>query len=227
VPLAVCAVFSYVETRRHGLASMSKRLIVGISGASGAMLAVRFVSLAANHPDVSELHVVVTNNALRVASDELEPPASTPAALMGAANLTPELRRKVVLHSDGDIAASIASGSFTTAGMVVIPCSSGMLAAVAHGISRGLVQRAADLTLKERRPLVLALRETPFSLVHAENIVTATRAGAIVMPPIPAFYAGQSWDAYLDHFALRVLDRFGLDAGRDDLRWSGPTHRQK
>jgi 4-hydroxy-3-polyprenylbenzoate decarboxylase len=95
------------------------------------------------------------------------------------------------------------------------------VASIAHGISRDLIQRAADLTLKERRRLVIALRETPLSLVHAENILKATQAGAIVMPPVPSFYAGQSWDAFLDHFSMRVLDLFGVDIGRDDLRWKG------
>src|SRR5512135_2293204 len=105
--------------------------------------------------------------------------------------------------------------------MVILPCSAGTLASIAHGISRDLIQRAADLTLKERRRLVLALRETPLSLIHAENILAVTRAGAIVMPPVPSFYAGQSWDDFLDHFAMRVLDLFGIASDRDDLRWKG------
>ncbi|MCM2313542.1 MAG: UbiX family flavin prenyltransferase [Thermoanaerobaculia bacterium] len=198
-----------------------KRLIVGISGASGIALAVRLLEIAAAHHRVSELHVVVSNSSLRVASSELVPPASTPAAILERCRLDAASRAKLSVHPNADIGAVIASGSYVTDGMVIVPCSAGTLASIAHGISRDLIQRAADLTLKERRRLVIALRETPLSLVHAENIVTATRAGAIVMPPVPSFYAGQSWDSYLDHFAMRVLDLFGIDIGRDDLRWKG------
>ena len=198
-----------------------KRLIVAISGASGIELAVRFLRTAAAHHRIDRLHVVVSNSSLRVAMSELDPPASTPEALIDACALDPAARSKVTLHPNADIGAVIASGSYVMDGMVVIPCSSGTLGSIAHGISRDLIQRAADLTLKERRPLVIALRETPLSLIHAENIVTATRAGAIVMPPVPSFYAGQNWDDYLDHFAMRVLDLFGVDIGRDDLRWKG------
>jgi 2,5-furandicarboxylate decarboxylase 2 len=198
-----------------------KRLIVGISGASGIALAIRFVELAAAHRDVSELHLVVSNSSLRVAMSELDPPGSTPAAILGHCRLDEPARAKIAIHPNADIGAVIASGSFVTDGMVILPCSAGTLASIAHGISRDLIQRAADLTLKERRRLVIALRETPLSLVHAENILKATQAGAIVMPPVPSFYAGQSWDAFLDHFSMRVLDLFGVDIGRDDLRWKG------
>lgn len=200
-----------------------KRLIVGISGASGIALAVRFIEVAAAHQRVSQLHVVVSNSSLRVASSELTPPASTPAAILEHCRLDAAARAKLSIHPNADIGAAIASGSFLTDGMVILPCSAGTLASIAHGISRDLIQRAADLTLKERRRLIIALRETPLSLVHAENIVTATRAGAIVMPPVPSFYAGQSWSSYLDHFAMRVLDLFGIDIGREDLRWKGAS----
>ncbi len=203
--------------------SNGKRLIVGISGASGIALAVRFVELAAAHPHVAELHVVASNSSLRVASAELNPPASTPSAILDRCQLDVASRAKISIHPNADVGAVIASGSFLTDGMVIVPCSAGTLASIAHGISRDLIQRAADLTLKERRRLVIALRETPLSLVHAENILAATRAGAVVMPPVPSFYAGQSWGAYLDHFSMRVLDLFGIDIGRDDLRWKGAS----
>ncbi|MGK2858768.1 MAG: UbiX family flavin prenyltransferase [Thermoanaerobaculia bacterium] len=200
-----------------------KRLIVGISGASGIALAIRLIEIAATHDRVSQLHVVVSNSSLRVASSELVPPASTPAAILDRCRIDPAYRAKISIHPNADIGAVIASGSFLTDGMVIVPCSAGTLASIAHGISRDLIQRAADLTLKERRRLVIALRETPLSLVHAENILAATRAGAIVMPPVPSFYAGQSWGSYLDHFAMRVLDLFGIDIDRDDLRWKGAS----
>jgi polyprenyl P-hydroxybenzoate/phenylacrylic acid decarboxylase-like protein len=136
-----------------------KRLIVGISGASGIALAVRFIEIAAAHQRVSQLHVVVSNSSLRVASSELTPPASTPAAILEHCRLDAVSRAKLSIHPNADIGAAIASGSFLTDGMVILPCSAGTLASIAHGISRDLIQRAADLTLKERRRLVIALRE--------------------------------------------------------------------
>lgn len=165
------------------------------------------------------LHLVVSPNALRVASHECDPPLTTPAAMVARAIPDERSRARVTIHNHQDIGAPIASGSYPVDGMVVIPCSSGTLASIANGTSRGLIQRAADLMLKERRPLILALRETPFSRIHAENILRVTDAGAVVMPPIPSFYAGESWDDFLDHFVMRVLDFFGVDSGRDDLRW--------
>jgi polyprenyl P-hydroxybenzoate/phenylacrylic acid decarboxylase-like protein len=196
-----------------------KRLVVGVSGASGISLAVNFLRLAASSDEIERLHLVVSNNALRVGAHELDPPATTPAAVIERCGLEPDEVAKIEIHPAADIGASIASGSYKTDGMIVIPCSSGTLASIAHGTSRGLIQRAADLTLKERRTLILVLRETPLSLIHAENIVTATRAGAIVMPPIPSFYAGESWDASLRHFAMRALDLFGIELEMDELRW--------
>jgi 2,5-furandicarboxylate decarboxylase 2 len=198
-----------------------KRIVVGISGASGSILAVELIRALARHQEVETIHVVATANALRVSASELDPPASTPAAIVQACILEDGEREKVVHHPDGDIGANIASGSYLTDSMVIIPCSSGTLAAIAHGISRGLVQRTADLTLKERRRLILVLRETPLSMIHAANILAATQAGAIVMPPIPSFYAGQSWEDFLTHFTMRVLDLLGLDTDPAGMRWDG------
>lgn len=199
---------------------MGIRIVVGITGASGIALATHFLRVAAQHDAIERIDLVVTHNAIRVAVSELGEHANTPAAIVSRCGISAEATGKIVHHSDDDVAAPIASGSFLTHGMVVIPCSSGTLGSIANGISRGLIQRAADLTLKERRKLILALRETPLSLIHAENIVSVTRAGAIVMPPVPAFYiGGETWEQYLDHFAMRVLDLFGVDSGRADLRW--------
>ncbi|MBW3671561.1 MAG: UbiX family flavin prenyltransferase, partial [Acidobacteria bacterium] len=177
------------------------------------------MKMAAENEDLRKLHVVFSPHALRVAAHEMDPPATNGQAIVSRAGIDPAAEQKIELHPDSDIGATIASGSYQVDGMAVLPCSSGTLASIAHGISRGLIQRAADLTLKERRPLVLALRETPFSLIHAENIVAVTRAGAIVAPPIPAFYAGESWDRYLEHFAMRVLDLLGVRVDRAELRW--------
>lgn len=218
-------VYSCVMTRlrrREG----PLRLVLGVSGASGTSLAIHFLKAAVPLEAVETIHLVVSANALRVSAHECDPPATTPAAFVERVGLAPELREKIVLQHHQDIGAPIASGSFPVDGMAVIPCSSGTLASIAAGTSRGLIQRAADLMLKERRPLVLALRETPFSRIHAENILRVTDAGAVVMPPIPSFYAGETWDAYLDHFAMRVLDFFGVDSSRDDLRWKSGDEKE-
>ena len=198
-------------------------LILGISGASGTRVGLRALALFSGSPDVSHLHLVVSPRALIVAQDEVLASIRTPEAFVEAAGLGAEVRAKVVIHGDGAIDAAISSGSFRTRGMAVLPCSSGTLGAIAHGISRGLLQRAADVCLKERRPLVLGLRETPLSLVHAENILAATRAGAIVAPPVPAFYAARTADDMLDAYLLRVADLLGIRVETKDYRWKGAS----
>ena len=128
-----------------------------------------------------------------------------------------------VVHQPGDLAAAISSGSFLTMGMVVAPCSMGTLAAIAHGLSDNLLARAADVTLKERRPLVLVPRETPLSLIHLRNMVAVTEAGATVLPPVPGFYhRPTSIDDLLNHTTGKVLDQFGIE---HELfrRWTSPT----
>ena len=127
-----------------------------------------------------------------------------------------------VVYKRRDIAAAIASGSFLTAGMYVAPCSMKTLAGIATGLADNLITRAADVTLKERRRLLLLTRETPLNLVHLRNMVTVTEMGAIVMPPVPAFYAGpQSIDDIVQHTVSRMLDAFGLNPGNGIRRWSG------
>jgi flavin prenyltransferase len=201
-------------------ASGPQPLILGVSGASGARLALRALALFAGSEDVSSLHLVVSPRALVVANDEEGIPRDVESFVVAAA-LSEEARARLVVHDDSAIDAVIASGSFQTRGMAVIPCSGGTLAAVAHGLSRGLLQRAADVCLKERRRLVLALRETPLSLVHAENVLAATRAGAVVAPPVPAFYAGRTAEELLDAFLLRVADLLGIRIDTKDFRWRG------
>lgn len=199
----------------------SRRLILGISGASGARLGLRALSLLAASVGLDELHVVVSPRALVVARDELALDIRSAADLVAAAGLDAESRARVVLHGDEVIDASIASGSFRTRGMAVLPCSAGTLASIAHGTSRGLLQRAADVCLKERRRLVLGLRETPYSLVHAENILAVTRAGAIVAPPVPAFYAARTAEEMLDAYLLRIADLLDVPISTADYRWKG------
>jgi 4-hydroxy-3-polyprenylbenzoate decarboxylase len=197
-------------------------LVLGVSGASGARLGLRALRLLAASPDVPALHLVVTPRALLVAREEADRRIRTARDWVSAAGLPRAAAKKVALHPDEAVNAPISSGSFRTRGMAVVPCSSGTLGAVAHGISRGLLQRAADVCLKERRRLVLALRETPLSLVHAENIAAVTRAGAIVAPPVPAFYAARTAEEMLDAFLLRVADLLGVRIDVPDLRWTGP-----
>ncbi len=199
----------------------SSHLILGISGASGARLGLRALSLFAGSEDVSCLHLVVSPRALLVARTEIDAGIGTAEALVDAARLDPGARAKLALYPESAVDAPISSGSFRTRGMAVLPCSAGTLAAIAHGTSRGLLQRAADVCLKERRRLVLGLRETPLSLIHAENIALVTRAGAIVAPPVPAFYAARTAEEMLDAFLLRVADLLDVRVDTNDFRWKG------
>ncbi len=186
-------------------------LVVAVTGASGALLAHRFL-LAAQEVTLP-VHLVISRAARRTARLELEDGAPD----------WPQLA--AVCYRDEDLAAPIASGSFPTRGMVVIPCSIKTLAAVAYGLTDNLIARAADVTLKERRQLVLAVRETPLNLVHLRAMTQATEAGAIVMPPVPMFYAGAtSVEAMADAFAYRVLDLFGVAHPRA-VRWQGASPR--
>ena len=204
-------------TRATGL-----EIIVGVSGGSGAALARRFVQIAAASRGLSRLHLVVSDAALRVARTELDGGIDTAKAFVRALELPRDLARRLTLHDNADVGASIASGSYPAAGMAVVPCSGGTLGAIAHGIARDLLQRAADVCLKERRPLVLALRESPYSLVHVENMRLATLAGAIVAPPVPAFYVDDpSPERFLDAWCARTARRLGLTPPGDGFVWTG------
>jgi flavin prenyltransferase len=199
----------------------STDLILGISGASGGRLGLRALQLFALSPDVERLHVVVSPRALLVARTEIDAGIASVEELVDSARLDAASRGKLVLHPESAVDAPISSGSFLTRGMAVLPCSAGTLASIAHGTSRGLLQRAADVCLKERRRLVLGLRETPLSLVHAENIVAVTRAGGIVAPVVPAFYAARDADDLLDAYLLRVADLLEVGVATEDYRWTG------
>jgi len=176
----------------------SKRIIVGISGASGVAMGVRLLShLKAQN---IETHLIMSRSAQVTLAYETELKVKDVQALATAS------------YSQEDIAAAIASGSFKTDGMVIVPCSMRTLAEVANGTSSSLLTRAADVVLKERRRLVLVTRETPLHLGHLRNMVAATEIGAIVYPPVPAFYAKpESIDVMIDHCLGRVMDLFGID----------------
>jgi 4-hydroxy-3-polyprenylbenzoate decarboxylase len=206
-----------------------RELIVGVSGASGALLARRFVELALPAPGLARLHLVFTAASLQVAASEIDPAiASAPDWIAGLSLPEREARRKIVLHANDDVGASIASGSYPTDGMIVIPCSAGTLGAIANGISRDLLQRAADVCLKERRPLVLAFRESPYSLVHIENMRRVTAAGAIVAVPAPAFYVSSpSVERFLDAYCVRAARHLGLALSDESFRWTGAAAKRK
>jgi 4-hydroxy-3-polyprenylbenzoate decarboxylase len=200
-----------------------REIVVGVSGASGAWLARRFVERVLPSAGLARLHLILTTAALKVAGSELDPGIATGEDWIEALAL-PESswKRKIVLQSNDDVGASIASGSYPVAGMAVVPCSAGALGAIANGISRDLLQRAADVCLKERRPLVLAFRESPYSLIHIENMRRATQAGAIVAPPAPAFYiTSPSVERLLDAWCVRAARLLDLALPGDDFRWTG------
>lgn len=204
------------------VAADGRRIVVGVSGASGAQLAIGFLRAVLEAPEISGVHLVVTQQALRVAATELGEPVAKASDYVELLKLSEVQQRALVLHDDHDVAASIASGSFPTAGMAVIPCSAGTLASIANGVSRGLLQRAADVTLKERRPLVLAFRESPYSLIHVENMRAATLAGAIVMPPSPPFYIGApTLERLMAAYYSRIARVFGV-AFPEEFVWTGP-----
>lgn len=177
---------------------MTPRVVVGVSGASGAVVAVRIVELLAARG--AGVHLVVSSAAERTLALEVDAAAAGRLRSMAAA-----------VYDAADIGASIASGSFPVAGMIVAPCSMRTLAAIAHSLSDNLLVRAADVQLKERRPLVLIARETPLHLGHLRAMTAVTEMGAIVMPPVPAFYRRpESVDAIVDHLARRAIDQLRL-----------------
>jgi 4-hydroxy-3-polyprenylbenzoate decarboxylase len=200
----------------------SLEIVVGVSGGSGAGLGRRFVEVALGSTNLRRLHLVISEPALMVARAEISPSIATPSDWAAALGAPAALRRRLEVHENADVGASIASGSYPTAGMAVVPCSSGTLGAIANGISRDLLQRAADVSLKERRPLVLAVRESPYSLVHIENMRRVTRAGAIVAPPTPAFYVdAPSVERFLDAYCVRACRLLGLAPRDEGFRWEG------
>ncbi|MBI1336600.1 MAG: UbiX family flavin prenyltransferase [Phycisphaera sp.] len=190
-----------------------RRIVVGVSGASGAAYARRFVQLSLETG--VETHLVVSPLGQRLLHDELGIEGVTASSLVGHGVATDHL----VIHNYRDVGAVIASGSFRHDGMVVIPCSSNTLSAVATGSSLNLMHRAAHVTLKERRRLVLVHRETPLSLVDIRNMEQATLAGAIVMPANPGFYMlPKSVEDIVDFVVARALDLIGIDH-KLNVRW--------
>lgn len=182
-------------------------LTVAITGASGAILGRELLRALETDDRVARVHFVASENSLRVIAEEL--------GVSGRHDLMEKLLgakpAKTVQHADSDIGAPIASGSHPSNGMIVLPCSMGTLAAIANGFANSLIVRAADVTLKERRPLLLCVRETPFNRIHLRNMTLAAEAGAVIFPVIPAFY-NQPADSteMARQFAFRVLAHIGL-----------------
>lgn len=195
-----------------GDVSAPRRIIVGITGASGAAYGLRALELLSDAG--VETHLVMTRSASLTLSQET---GLRPADVAARAS---------VVHAIQDVGASIASGSFRTAGMLIAPCSVRTLSEIVSGVTSSLMTRAADVVLKERRRLVLMLRETPLHLGHLRSMVAATEMGAIIMPPVPTFYtAPQSVQDIVDHSVGRALDLFGIDAGIL-RRWEGLSPAQ-
>ena len=207
--------------------SEAKVVIVGVTGASGAILAQTALRMLDSDPRVARIHLVVTETGLRLLEHELHitgPLSELPERMLDSSGAKP--RSKIEILPNSDVGASIASGSYPADSMCVIPCSMGTLAAVAGGASNDLVSRAADVTLKEGRRLVLCIRDTPFNRIHLENMMRAQQAGAVIMPAIPSFYhQPQTIDDLVTQYVCRVLVQMGLPQERQ-FAWKGQPLRK-
>jgi 4-hydroxy-3-polyprenylbenzoate decarboxylase len=192
---------------------------VGVTGASGALLAQKALTLLDEDARVTRVHLVVTETGQRLFSEELGLSSGDlkqlPSRILGRTT------HKIEILPNKDVGASIASGSYEVDSMLVIPCSMGTLAAVANGTSDDLIARAADVILKEGRKLVLCIRDTPFNRIHLENMLRAQHAGAVIMPVIPAFYdQPKTIDDLVMQYVYRVLAQVGLPQDKM-YRWAG------
>jgi flavin prenyltransferase len=188
------------------------RLIVGITGASGTIFGVRLLEML--RATGVETHLVMSQWAARTLVHE------TSYTVQQVQELASER------YAIGDVGAAIASGSFVTAGMIIVPCSMRTLGAIAHGFGDNLIHRAADVILKERRRLVLAVRESPLSVIHLENMLKLTRMDVSICPPTPAFYNHpQTIDDIVSYSVTRLLDQFGIQVSSGD-RWTGEMRKQ-
>jgi 4-hydroxy-3-polyprenylbenzoate decarboxylase len=190
------------------LPATPRRLVIAITGATGSIYGIRLLQVLRDMPGI-ETHLMLSEAGVLNLHQELDMKRKDAEAFAD------------VVHNVRDIGATIASGSFQSDGMIVAPCSMKTLAAVAHGLSDNLITRAADVVLKERRRLVLMVRETPFNLAHLRNMTAVTEMGGIIFPPLPGFYQRpQSIAEMVDHTVGRVLDLYGV-AHSLTPRWSG------
>lgn len=193
-----------------------KRLIVGITGASAGIYGVRLLQVLTKQEDI-EIHLTISASGARALFEELQLEIDLDnfklESLIGISS------SQVIYHHESDIAASIASGSFRTEGMIVVPCSMGSIASIAGGMSRNLIQRAADVCIKENRKLVVVPRETPLSPIHLENMLKLSRLGVCVLPAMPGFYHyPKNVDDLINFVVTKILDQFGIDT-RLIQRW--------
>ena len=184
-----------------------RTITLAVTGASGSIYAAELLRAAAHDDRIAKINFVISENALRVLAEELH--------LSGRNDLVEKLlgapSPKVQQHPDSDIGANIASGSYPTDAMIILPCSMGTLAAIANGLAANLIQRAADVSLKENRPLILCVRETPFNRIHLRNMQLASDAGATIFPAIPTLYNHpQTIEDMARNFVHRVLAHIGL-----------------
>ena len=184
---------------------MKKEIIIGVTGASGAICAREVIQALLRSDEVARIHLVLSKYSHQTIRVELgvrgDRESSLRRALVGTST------SRVVFHSPENMAAGISSGTFLTQGMVIVPCSAGTFGAIASGATTNLIHRAADVTLKERRPLVLAVRETPLNAIHLENLLRLSRAGATIFPLTPSFYTRpRNLQEVVDQFTGRVLD---------------------
>jgi 4-hydroxy-3-polyprenylbenzoate decarboxylase len=187
------------------------------------VLAQRFATMAVSTDVVDTLHLVVTGPASQVLAHELGADWSSARSFRDSLPITEEQRERVAPWSDPELMAPIASGSHPLAGVVVLPCSAGMVGSLSQGISRGLAQRVGDVALKQRWPLVLGIRETPMSSILLANLLTLSRSGVHIVPPLPAFYLkpdpSKAMAYFVDHYCMRVMDLLGITTHHEDLRW--------
>lgn len=203
-----------------------KSFTIGITGASGVIYAQRLLIRLIENPEVARVDLVISQAGVRVISEELGINAAgterrTVAELLGTDS------DKVVMHPVADIGASIASGSYLSDAMVIVPCSMGSLACVANGVMRDLLHRAADVFLKESRTLILVPRETPFNAIHLENMLKLARLGVRIIPAMPSFYHHpQTIDDLVEHFVNRILDHLSVPHDQQ-TRWEGTRKKAK
>jgi flavin prenyltransferase len=197
-----------------------KSIIVGITGASGSLYARDLLVKLNASPDVARIDLVISQAGVRVVGEELDLRVGGTGETVVQA-LLGEPSGKVRVHPAGDIGATIASGSYLTDAMVVVPCSMGSLAAIAAGITRDLIHRAADVMLKESRTLILVPRETPLNAIHLENMLRLARLGVRIVPAMPGFYHHpQTIGEMIEHFSYRLLDHLGVRHAQT-TRWEG------
>ncbi len=197
-----------------------KNLTIATTGASGAIFLRQFLAAVERDERIETVNFIASDSALRVMAEELD--------LKGRSDILPQLlgtaktsKSKIQVQANADIGANVASGSYPADAMVVIPCSVGTLARIANGVAAQLIERAADVTLKEKRPLVLCIRETPLNKIHIRNMYRAADAGATIFPLIPAFYyRPASLDEMASEFGYRVLAHLGLPQPQA-FRWKG------